>query len=218
MPLFRCPRGILLTKSTKTRPSASAPACAQLSDLCFAWWSSPPLLPGYRALFNSHCAPRAHNLLQKVSRFPDAMGKVSWDEAPYPAVQVFGEVLRSRPRRPLFQRFLQFPCLGTLRNRRYRHTPGTRHTRCLRAGRLYEPWGAYRWLPSFRDCLGEVLFAQDCSGLFNNLKRLFVESLACRANSSGLGGQNDSGRDLKSRQKWSYTECGPKKSDIRCSN
>jgi hypothetical protein len=27
-----------------------------------------------------------------------------------------------------------------------------------------------------------------------------------------------SGRDLQFRQKWSYTEYGPKKSDIRCSN
>ncbi|HEY1160442.1 MAG TPA: hypothetical protein VGE83_07415, partial [Terracidiphilus sp.] len=59
-----------------------------------AWWSSPPLLSGYRALFNSHYAPWAHNLLQKVSRFPDAMGSASLDEAPYPAVQVFGQVLR----------------------------------------------------------------------------------------------------------------------------
>jgi hypothetical protein len=52
------------------------------------------LLSGYRALFNSHYAPWAHNLLQKVSRFPDAMGSASLDEAPYPAVQVFGQVLR----------------------------------------------------------------------------------------------------------------------------
>jgi hypothetical protein len=42
------------------------------------------LLSGSRALFNSHYAPPAHNLLQKVSRFPDAMGSASLDEAPHP--------------------------------------------------------------------------------------------------------------------------------------
>jgi hypothetical protein len=90
MPLFSlCDEDILLAKSTKSRPSASAPACAQLSDLCFAWWSSPPLLPGYRALFNSHCAPRTHNLLQKGEPFSGCDGEASLNQAPYPALLVF---------------------------------------------------------------------------------------------------------------------------------
>jgi hypothetical protein len=54
------------------RPSSSAPVCARLPDLCLAWRSFRPLLPGRRALFNSQYAPRAHNSMQMVRRFPDA--------------------------------------------------------------------------------------------------------------------------------------------------
>ena len=59
----------------ETRPHFCAPACAQLPDLCLARWNSLPLLPGYRALLNSHYAPRALNLLQKVIRFSGCDGK-----------------------------------------------------------------------------------------------------------------------------------------------
>ncbi len=48
-----------------------------------------------------------------------------------------------------FQPCLQSPCRETLRNRRSRHTPGTRHTRCHRAGIRSGPWGVCRQLPSF---------------------------------------------------------------------
>ncbi len=47
-----------------------------------------------------------------------------------------------------FRRFLQFPYREILRNRRPRHTPGTRHTRCRRAGKRSGPWGVCRRLPS----------------------------------------------------------------------
>jgi cardiolipin synthase len=56
---------------------------------------------------------------------------------------------RTRPKPLLFQRILRSPYRGTLRSQRPRHTPGTQQTLCLRAGRLFEPWGVCRRLPSF---------------------------------------------------------------------
>jgi len=56
---------------------------------------------------------------------------------------------KSRPVDLRLRRFLQFPYREILRNRRPRHTPGTRHTRCRRAGKRSGPWGVCRRFPSF---------------------------------------------------------------------
>lgn len=61
------------------------------------------MLPGGRALFNSQYAPRAHNLMQMVSRYPDAKGSASLEEALYPALLVFVQVRRCG--RPLLVHF-----------------------------------------------------------------------------------------------------------------
>jgi hypothetical protein len=56
-------------------------------------------------------------------------------------VQVLNARSYASSERPLFQRCLQSPCRGTPRSQRPRHTPGTRHIRCLRAGKRYVPLG-----------------------------------------------------------------------------
>ena len=56
---------------------------------------------------------------------------------------------RSRPPDLLFRLCLQFPYRETLLNRRLRHTPGTRHTPCRRAGIRFGLWGVCRRMPSF---------------------------------------------------------------------
>jgi hypothetical protein len=60
-----------------------------------------------------------------------------------------GMAFRNRPVDLRLRRFLQSPYREILRNRRPRHTPGTRHTRCRRAGKRSGPWGVCRRLPSF---------------------------------------------------------------------
>jgi hypothetical protein len=58
-------------------------------------------------------------------------------------------VATNRPGDLPYQRFLQSPYREILRNRRFRHTPGTRQTRCLRAGKRSGLWDVCRRLPSF---------------------------------------------------------------------
>jgi len=63
----------------------------------------------------------------------------------------------------------------------------------------------------------QVLFPPDCSGLFENLKRIFVESLGVSADFFAFT-ELAPDPHLKSRQIRSYTKHGPKKSDIQCSS
>jgi hypothetical protein len=58
-------------------------------------------------------------------------------------------VVTNRPGDLPYQRFLQSPYREILLNRRFRHTPGTRQTRCLRAGKRSGLWDVCRRLPSF---------------------------------------------------------------------
>src|ERR1035441_9386056 len=59
-----------------------------------------------------------------------------------------------------------------------------------------------------------MLFPPDCSGLSHYFEPIFVESLVFSQRFFRFRGGDHTKLDLKSRQKWSYTESGPKKSDI----
>jgi len=60
-----------------------------------------------------------------------------------------------------------------------------------------------------------VFYPPDCSGLLKNIKRIFVESLPISIIFPEVS-RKLSGSGLKHRHKRSYTEFGPKKSDIPC--
>jgi hypothetical protein len=62
----------------------------------------------------------------------------------------------------------------------------------------------------------KLLFPPNCIGIFPHLKTISDESFFHLGFSSG--GKDKFRQGLQSRQKWSYTKYGPKKSDIQCSN